>query len=150
MEAVYTFLRSNAGKLLMGLVIVGGLVAIGTSVAGFFGSETPDEARYTIFVCAETGKSFRHLNREGEVAPILSPYSKKNTAYIAELCFWNADGTAKKEPTAVLLNRSVGKEGPTFCPECGRLVVGHNPRPNPERKPPPTQGEYQARGAAEN
>ena len=57
---------------------------------------------------------------------------------------WTADGQSKPTPTAVLLNESIDKPGPTFCPDCGRLVVGHNPRPAEASQPPPTAQEYAA------
>jgi len=44
----------------------------------------------------------------------------------------------------VLLNEATGKPGPTFCPDCGRFVVPHNPSPQMSPKPPPTKQEYEA------
>jgi hypothetical protein len=64
-----------------------------------------------------------------------------NTGYPAEACYWTADGGTKTEPTWVLMNAVLGKPGPTFCPDCGRLVVARNPMPGPGVKPPPTQQE---------
>jgi hypothetical protein len=93
----------------------------------FFHGDTLDDAYYTTYVCTETGKSFRHKNAAGETLPIYSPYSGKNTAMPAEACFWTSDGKTKSDPTWVLLNDEVGKTGPTFCPDCGRLVVGTTP-----------------------
>ena len=57
--------------------------------------------------------------------------------------FWTKDGKPKQDPTPVLLNSWIGKSGPTFCPDCGRLVVGHNPIPGPNSKPPPTKADYE-------
>ena len=118
---------------------------------GFF-APSPEvaQANDRIYICSETGKSF-HVSLsdlDGKTVPIYSPYSHKNTGYPAELCYWNADGTPKKDPTPVLLNSDIGKPEPTFCPDCGRLVVGHNPMPVPGRQPPPTQAEMEARSAA--
>ncbi len=76
--------------------------------------------------------------------PVKSPFTGKETGYKAELCFWTKDGSTKTDPTAVLMNDDVGKPGPTFCPDCGRLVVHHNPVPGPHSKPPPTREEYEA------
>ena len=53
----------------------------------------------------------------------------------------------KPEPTWVLVNEFVGRPGPTFCPDCGRLVVGHNPAPGEGVKAPPKQAEYKPRPA---
>ena len=44
----------------------------------------------------------------------------------------NVTWKAKLEPTYVLLNKYIGKPGPTICPDCGREVKGHNPLPPPE------------------
>jgi hypothetical protein len=81
----------------------------------------------------------------GDQIPVKSPHSGKSTGYPAELCYWTKDGVIKSEPTAVLLRSHLGERSPTFCPDCGRLVVGHNPRPSQGDKPPPTQAEYKPR-----
>ncbi len=109
--------------------------------------DLPPSAFARTYICTETGKTFQHQDKQGEIYPILSPYSGKNTGVPAEPCFWTADGGAKKEPTWVLLNSLAGKPEPTFCPDCGRLVVGHNPRPRPGAKPPPKREEYDASNA---
>jgi hypothetical protein len=100
-------------------------------------------------VCAQTGKAFTVELKDGLSIPVRSPYSGQQTGYPAELCYWTKDGKPKDEPTAVLLNSWVGKRGPTFCPDCGRLVVGRNPEPAPDRKPPPTREEYQSAAGQE-
>ncbi|MBX3395120.1 MAG: hypothetical protein KF841_07095 [Phycisphaerae bacterium] len=95
-------------------------------------SNPPQEAPDTVpvmYICSETGKTFAHVRRSGEPSPVLSPFSKKNTGYPAEKCYWTKDGKIKDTPTYVLLNEQAGKPGPTKCPDCGRLVVPHNPRP---------------------
>jgi hypothetical protein len=102
-------------------------------------------AQDRVFVCAETGKSFRHRLSVSDRIPIVSPRSGKRTGYPAELCYWTASGQTRREPVPVLLNFYCGRSEPTFCPNCGRLVVSHNPAPDPSRKPPPTRSEYQAR-----
>jgi hypothetical protein len=140
--------RLVAGTVGKVVVIVSCIIAVGIAIyvsTLFFKGDTPVSAFYTTYVCSETGKSFRHKNEMGETLPIYSPYSGKNTGYPGEACFWTADGQIKSEPTWVLLNEAIGKPGPTFCPDCGRLVVGHNPRPKPGAKPPQTQAEYVAR-----
>lgn len=105
-------------------------------------SPAEDAANNRTYICSETGKSFKVALKAGMGIPIHSPYSGKDTGYPAEACYWNKDGTPKAEPTWVLLNETVGKPGPTFCPDCGRLVRGHNPAPEPGRNPPPTAAEY--------
>ena len=147
MGAMQRALGTTAGKI---LGIAFSLAAVGMAVyviMTFLNGDMPDTANYTTYICSETGKSFRHKNEMGETIPIASPFSGKNTAYPAEACYWNSDGTTKKEPTWVLLNDAIGKNEPTFCPDCGRLVVGHNPRPVVGAKPPPTKVEYASRNS---
>ncbi|HWL95668.1 MAG TPA: hypothetical protein VNT79_19270 [Phycisphaerae bacterium] len=83
----------------------------------------------TMYVCAETNLSFLHTPQIGETFPVPSPHSKKNTGYPAERCFWTRDGKVKATPTYVLLNHFVNKPPPTICPDCGREVFPHNPKP---------------------
>ena len=104
-----------------------------------------ENSRNPWFVCTETGKPFRKELERGMRFPVESPHSGKPTGVPAELCFWTKDGQPTQDPTPVLLNESAGKTGPTFCPDCGRLVVAHNPVPLVGVKPPPTQAEYAAR-----
>jgi len=117
-------------------------------VRGFLRGNTPESASYTTYICTETGQSFRHENKMGETLPIYSRFSGKNTGMPAEACYWTTDGKPKIDPTWVLLNEEIGKSGPTFCPDCGRLVVGHNPRARPGMQPPPTRSKYAARRSA--
>ncbi|MAY74068.1 MAG: hypothetical protein CMJ31_04950 [Phycisphaerae bacterium] len=80
-------------------------------------------------ICAQTGKVFeRSTVPEGATFPLTGPGGAA-TLYPAELCFWTADGRAKREPTRVLLNMYRGVDGPTVCPDCGREVVYANPMP---------------------
>lgn len=86
------------------------------------------------FLCTETKKHFEYAMKMDEHWPVLSPLSGKKTGYPAEKCYWTKDGKRKSEPTYVVLNQYLGKPGDTFCPDCGRTVVGHNPEP-PESVP---------------
>jgi hypothetical protein len=94
------------------------------------------------FVDSSNGQAFNHELVKGETIPVNAPSGQK-TGYPGELCYWTKDGTIKKDPTVVLLNIWIGKSGPTFCPDCGRLVVPHNPPPQPGDVPPPTKEEYE-------
>ena len=94
-----------------------------------------------VFIDTQTGQTFRHTIAMGEKVPVVSPFTGKNTGVEPEKCFWTADGKIKSEPTYVLLNESAGKQGPTFCPDCGRLVVAHNPPASTLTPPPPTRAE---------
>jgi hypothetical protein len=144
MEGVRGFIQSPGGKIVGSIASLAalclGIYVVRTSIR----SETPESAFTTMFIDTETGKPFSHVNKEGESTPILAP-SGKNTGYPAEACYWTADGQVKTEPTWVVVRQTMGKTGPTFCPDCGRLVVGHNPPAEAGRRPPPTQKEYAAR-----
>lgn len=126
---------SKGGPLSGPLGIVISVVLL--SVAGYLGYRTfinpppePPDSAPVWYVCSETGKAFEHIRQMGEMEPVYSPLSKKNTGYRAEKCFWTKDGKVKTTPTYVLLNELVGKLGPTLCPDCGRLVEPHNKRPS--------------------
>ncbi len=83
-----------------------------------------------LYLCQETHKTFIYKRGQDEKLPVMSPYSHKRTGYPCERCFYGKDGKVKDKPTYVILNTYVGKTGETHCPECGRLVVGHNPDPH--------------------
>jgi len=141
-------LSTSAGKI-TAIVLASAFAAWGIySVYSFTRSSEPDFANYTMYICTETGKTFRHRNQEGDTLPLYSRYSGKNTAVPAEPCYWTRDGGVKSDPTWVLVNEFIKKPGPTFCPDCGRLVVGHNPHPGPGIQPPPTEEEWNARVAS--
>ena len=106
---------------------------------------TVAEAENPVFVDVDSGKSFHQRLTLDLHVPCKSPFTGKATGYPAELCYWTKDGKQKADPTAVVLNEVLGKDGPTFCPDCGRLVVHHNPGPGPDAKAPPTQAEYEHR-----
>jgi hypothetical protein len=139
-ENVREFFQKPSGKVTAVGICIGALLLL--YVMSRNKSPAMDAANERVYVCSETGKSFRVALKAGMGIPVHSPYSGKDTGYPAEECFWNADGSVKKDPTYVLLNEAVGKPGPTFCPECGRLVRGHNPAPQPGMRPPPTAAEY--------
>jgi hypothetical protein len=138
-------LQSTGGKITVVVIALGAGCLAYSVIRGFLSGDTPGDPNLVTYICSETGKSFTHRVEVGESIPIQSPYSGKETGYPAEPCFWTTDGHTKTEPTWVLLNEAVHKPGPTFCPDCGRLVVGRNPLPVPGMKPPPTQAEYAAR-----
>jgi hypothetical protein len=141
MEQLQKWLQTTAGKAataLLSLALIGLVVWM---IVRALGTDTPGDPNNVTYVCSETGKPFLHRNVVGESIPVMSPYSGKETGYPAEPCYWTADGQIKAQPTWVLLNQTLGKSGPTFCPDCGRLVVARNPMPSPGSKPPPTQQE---------
>jgi hypothetical protein len=143
MAGLREFLNGPAGK---GIAI--GVVVIGLAV-GFFSMRKnlgAGEAAYLstdrVFIDTENGKTFTHTLKVGDMIPIKSPYSGKNTGVEAERCYWTKDGKAKTTPTYVLLNSRKGASEPTFCPDCGRLVVPLNPSAVVGGTPPPTKEEY--------
>jgi hypothetical protein len=148
---VREFLGTKTGQ---GVAIAGAAAAVILAVFvlknAIGGGPAVNLSRARVYVCSETGKSFEHEIKMGERNPIYSPHSGKNTGWPAESCYWTKDGKIKQEPTYILLNEYAKKPGPTFCPECGRLVMPLNPPPMPGSKPPPTQAEFkQTRGRLE-
>ena len=151
MGSLGDFLRTPRGKAVGTITASLALIAVAVLFYSYFGtSKEARAANHRVFICAETRKTFEADLKVGMTIPIHSPHSGKDTGWPAELCYWNKDGTAKKEPTPVLLRSYVGERGPTFCPDCGRLVVGHNPFPVEGMRPPPTEEEYKQRRAAAN
>jgi hypothetical protein len=140
MSKLRDFLKGPGGKVIAAIVIAVGLFVIYINARGLFGeSEIASASRDRIFIDAESGKTFEHRLQAGDTYPIESPFTHKKTGYPAELCYWTKDGKHKHDPTPVLLNQYAGKKGPTFCPDCGRLVVPMNPI---GQNPPPTADEY--------
>lgn len=126
--------RSRGGPLSGGLGVFVIIVLLGTAAYLTYKTLTtadPPEAVpiETTFMCAKTGLTFPYAMKDGEHWPVLSPHSKERTGYPAERCYWTRDGKRKATPTYVILNESLGKPGDTICPDCGRIVVGHNQPP---------------------
>jgi hypothetical protein len=129
-----------------GIVIAGGVVFLGV-VFWIFRPTNParEASSQRIFIDSKTMQPFDVTLREGMMVPIKAP-SGGNTGYPAELCYWTKDGGTRKTPYAVLLKNVLNPNaGPTFCPDCGRLVRPHNPAPGPGVSVPPTEAEYNAR-----
>ena len=140
MSKLRNFLRGPAGKLLAVVVISIGLFVLYLNGRSLLGeSQVASNSRDRIFIDAESGKAFEHRLQIGDTYTIESPYTHKKTGYPAELCYWTKDGQRKHDPTPVLLNQYKGKKGPTFCPDCGRLVVPMNPI---GQSAPPTEADY--------
>lgn len=138
-------LQGNAGMLIAALVIGAGAIAVYFSAfRADAQSQLVDLNRFRWYI-DEDGKAFTHELKIG--APSVPTLPSGKQAFPAELCFWTKDGKPKDRPTPVLLNSYVNKPGPTFCPDCDRLVVGQNPSPagDPNMTPPPTRAEFEAR-----
>jgi len=134
-------LQTPAGFICAAVVVIVAAVLAFFQIRNYFFPPEVANSRNRIFVDSATGTPFRHVIQIDDSIPITAPSGGK-TGYPAELCYWTKEGNVKSDPTPVLLNMWLGKSGPTFCPDCGRLVVGHNPYPAPGAKPPPTQEEY--------
>jgi hypothetical protein len=143
-EAVRDFLNTGKGKAVTYAGVAAAAIVLLLVLRSMLGdSEAAAQSKNRIFIDAETRKPFEHELQVGETIPTMAPSGKK-TGFPAELCYWTADGKIKDKPTPVLLNRYIGARNlPTFCPDCGRLVVGHNPRPVKDDNPPPTEAQVQ-------
>lgn len=140
------FLNSPRGKALSFTAVTLMIVLAGFLIWRQLGpSDAQAIARDRMFMDAKTMKPFEHELKMGDLIPVDAPSGSKS-GYPAELCYWTKDGKEKKDPTPVLLKSWLGQPGPTFCPDCGRLVVGHNPVAMPGMKPPPLEADYKARG----
>lgn len=137
------FWNGPVGK---GVVIAGGVVLLG-AVFWIFRPTSPalDASTHRVFIDSKTMQPFNVTLQEGMMVPIKAP-SGGNTGYPAELCYWTKDGGTRKDPFPVLLKNVLDSNaGPTFCPDCGRLVRPHNPAPGSGVSVPPTEAEYSAR-----
>lgn len=139
---VREFLRTSTGHYVaIALAAVALGVCVWSIMTSFGANEAAQMSADRLFVCAETGRPFELELQAGMKIPASSPHSGKDTGYPAELCYWTKAGTTKDEPTPVLLNGYVGKSEPTFCPDCDRVVVAHNPYPEPGARPPRTRAQ---------
>ena len=143
-EKLREFLQTSAGKGIATALVAIGLIVVVVSARSALGpSEAAHLSRGRVFMDAETGKPFNYTVKVGDKFPIEAPSGKKS-GWPAELCYWTKDGKPKREPTYVLLNENAvpRKSGPTFCPDCGRLVTPQNAPASAGLPPPPTQAEY--------
>jgi len=100
---------------------------------------TPAEmaANERMMQCESTKNVFPHPLEIGEIQPIKCDICGKNDAYSPEKCFWTKDPDGKwaikDTPTYVIIPRRIDPENGASsiaCPDCGRDVVGHNPKPD--------------------
>jgi hypothetical protein len=141
-NGIREFLNTAAGKAASIAVIVIALGLLGWSIYSNLGSsDIAAISRDRMYVDIKTGQAFPHELKAGDAVPIQAPTGGL-TGYPSEACYWTADGKVKKDPSYVVLNETIGKDGPTFCSDCGRLVVGHNPSPiDRHNVAPPTKAE---------
>lgn len=144
MSGIREFLNSGPGKVVSALVCLGAVGLAALLIYRNLASNPAVAANQRVFVDVATGQPFGHDLKLGEEIPVLAP-SGQQTGYPTEACFWTKDGKPKETATFVVLNETMGKTGPTFCPDCDRLVVGHNPVASADRQPPPTREEMSKR-----
>src|SRR5688572_26256265 len=122
------FFKTPVGMAIAAVsVAIGLFFAIG-AIRGFVTTEAENLSANRMFIDSKTGEPYPIELEVGMPMPAPAP-SGGNTGYPSEKCYWTKDGKTKKEPTYVLLNVYLGQKDPTFCPDCGRLVVSHNPAP---------------------
>ncbi|MEM9916426.1 MAG: hypothetical protein AAF911_15855 [Planctomycetota bacterium] len=144
-QGIREWLSTPSGKIAVGAIFaVAFLVFVWNIVGTFGGSPAAAIANERTFIDAETLEPFSYTLKSGDMVPIDAPSGPGN-GYPAEACYWTADGQIKDDPTWVLLNGLVpeSSRGPTFCPDCDRLVVSRNPQPGPQSQPPPTPEELE-------
>src|SRR5690606_37287792 len=117
MAAWRDFFDTRAGKAVAVAVVLAGVLLVYLAARRTLGpSEIAAMSRDRLFVCVETGRTFRHRIEPGMAIPVRSPYTGQATGYEAEeMCLWTRDGGTRAEPTWVVLNKTLGKSGPTFC-----------------------------------
>jgi hypothetical protein len=137
-------LERPAGKAAAVVLCLGGLAIAAYVVKNSLMSSAVSYSRHRVYIDSSTMQPFAHDLERDESIPIPAPSGGK-TGYPAELCFWTKDGKIKADGTPVLLNSWIGKPEPTFCPDCGRLVIMNNPPALPGSRAPLTKEEYEAR-----
>ncbi|HEX8525106.1 MAG TPA: hypothetical protein VF669_22835 [Tepidisphaeraceae bacterium] len=145
LEQLRKFFQSRAGVVTAATLVLIGVVAAAIAVRSTFGdSEAEAVSKGRMYIDSTNLKAYKYTLKVGDPVPAPAP-SGKNTGFPAEECWWTKDGKIRTEPYYVLLNMYKGTRDPTFCPDCGRLVVGHNPKPEPGDRPPPTKDQYKSR-----
>jgi hypothetical protein len=120
---------------LIALGVLGVIIAVfvATRFMGERAASPGSESRIRVMIDAETGEVFENYRiTEGAAGPWEHPTTGRKTLFQPEVCYWTRDGKAKLDPTYVLLNEFKGESGQTICPDCGRVVVAHNPLPPDE------------------
>jgi hypothetical protein len=141
-ESLIEWFKTNTLKKVgaLAFVVLIGIVVL--YVIHSMGNAAIDRTHGRLFVDSESGKTYYLAIKVGmATCPAINPDTGNPTLYMPEMCYWNADGSTKTTPTYVILNFQRGKAGPTFCPDCGRLVVANNPPPGGQ-SPPPTRQEF--------
>jgi len=125
---------SGPGGVILVLVLFGAAGALFYKNYRHAAAENPVDSMRR-YMCTEDANVFVAMLKLGESPPVVCPQCKKKTGFPCEACYWTKDGGVKDTPTWVILNRHLNKEGDTICPDCGRVVVGHNPDPRKANPP---------------
>ncbi|MCG8406281.1 MAG: hypothetical protein MI923_13875 [Phycisphaerales bacterium] len=126
-------------KILLGVSVVLLIAAGVLAWARLGGASIYNIAAERAFICVETDKVFEYTIKEGDKSPYPSPHTGRNTGYPADTCYWTKDASGrwdrKEKPTFVLVKKTVDPktDEKTYCPDCGRLVVRHNPPPTDDQ-----------------
>ncbi|MEQ9095185.1 MAG: hypothetical protein RIE32_02865 [Phycisphaerales bacterium] len=116
-------------NVILAVIILGCLIGAAVLGARALQSDTASLERWSqehTLIDTETGELFIDYRvPDGASYPLENPNTGSTTLMPAEACFWTRDGRAKMEPTWVY----VPQGGRVTCPDCGRDVVGRNPRP---------------------
>ena len=154
MTRLREFLATDTGRYAAIGATAAAVLLAGWMVLRQLGGGVAARSAHRVFIDANTNQTFEFTLTMGETIPVPSPHSGGQRAgYEAEPCYWTRDGKSKSEPTWVLPRAKVDPAAaPTFCPDCGRLVVPRNPMPSGTTAPPPTKEQYPpgARGATGN
>jgi hypothetical protein len=144
MSGIREFLNSGPGKVVSALLCLSAVGVAAVLIVRNLGGDPSIAANQRVFVDVSTGQPFGHDLTLGEEIPVLAP-SGSRSGYPAERCYWTREGTPTDQPSFVVLNETMAKTGPTFCPDCDRLVVGHNPVASADRQPPPTRAQLSSK-----
>ncbi len=124
--------RAKLGIAVLLIAAAGGVVWY--QVGGESAAATAAHQR--VLMCNECQGTFPHDLVEDEIQPIECDVCGKQAAYSPEECYWakGADGSwqGKIEPTYVILKSRMDPTSSekTLCPDCGKVVVGHNKATN--------------------
>jgi predicted RNA-binding Zn-ribbon protein involved in translation (DUF1610 family) len=120
------------------MLAISGLLLVTAVLLGWRGGAAGprfDIAADRAFKCTACGHVFEHTLQHGDFEPFECPKCDEMTGWGTETCFWekdeNGEWRAKRDPTFVILKKRMDSSSTekTNCPDCGREVVGHNPRP---------------------
>lgn len=119
--------RRRIIRSLVALALAGVATAAGWRLLRSTAPDLIAASRARTLIDASTGEVFKdHRIPDGASFPLPHPKTGEATLYVAEACHWTAEGEAKWAPTWVYIPAD---QPSATCPDCGREVVPHNPRP---------------------